>query len=97
MPRVRLAGQLICADAEEAEIVRRHLPDHLVATRAEQGCLSFEVTPTADPLVWQVAEVFADAAAFEVHQRRMVTSPWGRATAKIERRYTVEDIARPET
>jgi len=94
---MRLNGQLICADAEEAEIVRRHLPEHRVLTRAERGCLSFEVTPTADPLVWQVAEVFADAASLDAHQRRVATSPWGRATAGIERRYTIDGAARPET
>ncbi len=95
MPSVRLNGQLICADASQDEIVRRELPDHLVVTRAEPGCLSFEVTATADPLVWQVAEEFADAAAFEAHQRRVATSPWGRATTGIERRYTIDGDARP--
>lgn len=91
--RVHLSGQLRCADANQAESVRGHLPEHLRATRAEAGCLSFEVTPTADPLVWDVQEWFSDRLAFERHQARVAASPWGAATAAITRDYSVEETA----
>ena len=86
---MRLSGRLLCASAEEADIVRRHLPEHVRLTRAEPGCLSFEVTPTDDPLTWRVEERFADRAAFDAHQRRTRTSAWGAATAAIRRNYEV--------
>ncbi len=89
MPHVTLSGQLVCADDREADIVSRHLPRHVELTRAEPGCLSFQVRPTGDPRVWQVDECFADAAAFAAHQERVASSRWGRATAGIERRYAV--------
>lgn len=91
MGSVTLSGQLICRDPGEAEVVRRHLPRHIELTRAEPGCLRFEVRPTDDPLVWQVEERFIDPPAFAQHQQRVAASTWGRATAGIERRYTVEE------
>ncbi|OFI37190.1 antibiotic biosynthesis monooxygenase [Arthrobacter sp. SW1] len=89
MPEVTLSGELVCHTAVEAETVARYLPLHLELTRAEEGCLSFEVTRTSDPLVWRVEERFRDAEAFTGHQERVAASEWGRATAGIERRYTM--------
>ncbi|HEY1135493.1 MAG TPA: antibiotic biosynthesis monooxygenase [Nocardioides sp.] len=92
MGEVRLRGELVCDDAAEAATVAEHLPRHVALTRAEPGCRSFAVTPTDDPLVWQVDECFTDAAAFRAHQARVAASEWGVATARIERRYRVEGI-----
>lgn len=82
---VRLTGWLRCKDAAEADLVTRHLPEHRRLTLAEPGCLSFSVDPTPDPLVWRVAEAFADAAAFEAHQARTRASVWFAATKAIQR------------
>ena len=92
MSQVRLSGQLVCQSEDEAAIVLQHLSIHVKLTRAEAGCESFEVHQTDDPLVWQVDERFTDAAAFEAHQARVGASEWGRATAGIERRYTIHGI-----
>ncbi|MEA4943533.1 MAG: antibiotic biosynthesis monooxygenase [Propionicimonas sp.] len=89
---VGLRGQLVCRSSAEAEVVRRQLPQHRALTRAEPGCLAFEVRATDDPLVWQVDERFVDATAFAAHQARVAASEWGRATAGIERRYVVEGL-----
>lgn len=91
MPHVRLSGQLICTGDQETAIVAQHLPLHQHLTRAEPGCLTFEVQQTDDPHVWQVDEEFADDAAFAAHQERAANSEWGRATAGIERRYRFEE------
>ena len=87
--RVHLSGRLICRSEDEAATVRRHLPEHIRLTRAETGCLSFAVTPTGDPLVWQVVETFRDRASFDAHTARAGQSDWGRATTGILRDYTV--------
>lgn len=89
MTTLELTGRLLCADAAEAETVRRHLPRHIELTRAEPGCLRFEVEQSEDPLVWTVAERFADQAAFDAHQARVVSSDWGRATTAIQRDYVI--------
>lgn len=93
MSIVVLRGRLACADHQEASIVARLLPRHLELTRAESGCISFEVTATTNPLVWQVDERFVDAAAFEAHQKRVQSSDWGQATAGIRRDYVIEEGA----
>jgi len=93
MPRIQLTGTLICANEEQAAIVVSHLPRHIELTRAEAGCVRFDVTSTADPLVWDVAELFATEEAFRAHQERVAASEWGAATAGIERKYTIVEFA----
>lgn len=92
MAHVVLTGTLVCADEVQAAVVRRCLPMHAALSRAEPGCISFEVSATADPLVWQVDETFLDALSFQGHQARSRTSEWGRSTLGIERRYTVTGL-----
>ena len=91
MSRVSLSGRLVCASETEVAAVIATLPEHMRLSRAEPGCLSFEVTQTADPLVWRVEEAFVDRAAFEVHPARTKASEWGRATAGIVRDYEVRE------
>lgn len=90
MNPVRLTGRLICASDVQAELVGRHLPLHVELTRAEPGCITFDVATTDDPLVWAVDELFRDDIAFAEHQDRVASSEWGRVTSEIERRYAVD-------
>lgn len=69
--------------------MKRRLPDHVSLTRAESGCLSFEVSQTDDPLVWRVEELFVDRAAFDFHQQRTRASGWFTATSTIARDYNI--------
>jgi len=92
-PGVTLSGELRCADEDEAALVRAFLPEHVARTRAEPGCLSFDVDPTADALTWRVDERFIDEAAFDAHQRRVAASVWGSATAGIARAYVIRGRA----
>lgn len=92
MTEVTLTGKLVCASDAEAEIVERLLPEHVLSTRAEAGCLSFEVTRRGSSLVWDVAERFEDAEAFRAHQVRAAESAWGVETAAIRRDYTVAGL-----
>lgn len=84
-----LTGQLICTDEQQVEVVRTHLPEHIRLSRAEPGCLSFTVTQTDDPLIWQVDETFTDQAAFDAHQTRTKASAWFRASGHIQRRFSI--------
>ena len=89
---IRLTGQLICANAHQAGIVAAHLSDHIRLSRAEAGCLHFDITPTDDLLVWQVDESFTDQAAFDLHKQRTRASEWWRATADIRREFRVSGV-----
>lgn len=88
---VTLTGRIFCADETEAAVLRTHLPAHVDLTRAEAGCLRFEVVP-AGPPAWRVDEVFASAEAFRAHQARVAGSDWGRATAGFRRDYRIEGM-----
>ncbi|MHA7306013.1 putative quinol monooxygenase [Arthrobacter sp. TMN-49] len=89
MNNIIVTGQLICQGDDETAVVSEFLPRHIQLTRAEPGCISFDVNPTGDPQVWEVSECFQDAQSFERHQARVKASAWGRATASIKRSYSV--------
>ena len=89
---VTLDGFLRCASEDEAARVRAALPLHVRLTRAEPGCLRFDVTPTDDPLVWTVSEEFIDPAAFKAHQARAGASDWAQATQGIARDYSIKGM-----
>lgn len=89
---IRLRGRLICQSSAEAAAVHWHLPEHIRLTRAEAGCLQFEVTPTDDPLIWEVMESFRDRAAFDAHQARTRDSVWFAATKTILRDFRIEEL-----
>lgn len=86
---ITVTGQLIAADEDEAGLVRQYLPDHIRLSRAEPGCLTFNVDQTADPLVWALDESFADMTAFQAHQTRTKASIWFEKTAPLKRDFQV--------
>ncbi|WP_209427238.1 putative quinol monooxygenase [Pararhodobacter sp. SW119] len=89
---VRVSGHLRCASPQDADLLRQHLPEHVRLSRAEPGCLAFDVSPTQDSLVWRVEETFIDQAAFEFHKARTRASAWWQATAGIARDIAITGI-----
>ena len=86
---IRLTGTMTCPPGRLAE-VRAALPAHVALTRAEPGCVQFEVTEAADGR-FVVDEAFADRAAFEAHQSRGAASDWARVTRGLPRDYRVTE------
>lgn len=86
-----LTGRLICTSDAQAASVREYAAEHIRLTRAEPGCVTFDVVQTDDPMVWQVDEAFTDRAAFEAHQTRTASSDWARATQGIKRDFTLHE------
>ena len=92
MTRVSLTGFLVCRSLEEADRVSGLLPEHIRLTRAEPGCLRFEVWRSqADPCRFAVSETFRDRAAFEAHQSRAAATIWAKATKGIPREYEISE------
>lgn len=89
---IRLRGQLICMTPEDRSAVLAHLPDHIALTRAEPGCLSFEITETDDPFTFEVMEAFRNRASFDAHQARTRDSAWFAATRHILRDFRLEEV-----
>ncbi|WP_246132632.1 putative quinol monooxygenase [Devosia ginsengisoli] len=75
---------------ERLAAVTSALPAHIALTRAELGCLAFDVVPSPDdPGRFLVSEIFSDQAAFDAHQARAKSSAWAEITAGLHRHYTV--------
>jgi quinol monooxygenase YgiN len=89
---IRLTGRLICMTEDERAAVAAHLAAHVALTRAEPGCLAFDIGATDDPLVFEVNESFRDRAAFDAHQARTRASVWFAATRGILRDFRVEEL-----
>ncbi|PHM27979.1 putative quinol monooxygenase [Xenorhabdus innexi] len=89
---IKLTGHLVCRSAEESEVIRKYIPEHKRLTKEETGCLSFEVTETADPLIWKVEEIFKNKDDLDSHQKRMQASVWGKKTHYIAREYEIFEI-----
>ncbi|MCG7492123.1 putative quinol monooxygenase [Thalassobius sp. Cn5-15] len=87
---IHLTGAMICPP-ERLEAVRAALPDHIRLTRAEPGCLRFEVTEGSGGR-FEVDELFSDRAAFDAHQARGAASVWAKVTAGLPREYEISEV-----
>ena len=85
---VRVTGTLTCGTPAEVAVVEAYLPDHIALSRAEPGCLRFDVVQVA-PMVWRLDEAFADRAAFEAHQVRTRGSVWFTASQGLSRDFQI--------
>ncbi|MCF5873493.1 putative quinol monooxygenase [Aeromonas veronii] len=93
MRKVILKGFIIVPFID-LSLVKFELKRHIQLTRAETGCLIFEVTQDPlNPCRFDVYEEFVDEAAFQAHQARVKSSRWGEITVNVERHYTVTGIA----
>jgi quinol monooxygenase YgiN len=92
MPAV-LTGFLICRSLEESDRVSQLLPAHIRATRAELGCVRYEVWRSrADPVRFAVHGVFTGRKAYDAHCARAGDSDWGPATRHVPNDLRVTDM-----
>jgi quinol monooxygenase YgiN len=88
---VHLTGHMDVTD-DRIAAVKEAVMDHIALTRAEAGCISFEVTPCPDVKGrFLVAETFENRTAFDAHQIRTKASPWAKITADLPRDYTITE------
>ena len=81
--KVYLQGHINVPE-DRLDQVRQALPAHIALTRAEEGCISFEVAEDVERSGrFNVSEVFANQAAFDAHQDRAKNSDWFRITQGI--------------
>ena len=78
---------------DELEAVVGALEIHKKLTRAEPGCLKFNVRPDRELLGrFIVYEKFASQEAFDTHQTRVKQSEWGRISVNVERHYEITEL-----
>ncbi|GAG86353.1 unnamed protein product, partial [marine sediment metagenome] len=70
--------------------VKTALTDHIARTRAEEGCISFDVV-ASDEIDgrFMVSEIFINQTAFDAHQKRTKNSDWYKTTEGIPREYSI--------
>ena len=81
---IRLTGTLTCVTSDDLAILQTYLPDHMRLSRAELGCIRFDVTQSPDQMIWLLDETYVDRAAFEAHQTRNRASIcWARSQTLV--------------
>jgi len=95
MAKVTLRGH-IRISLGDLDAVLDEMHHHIELTRAEQGCLVFEITRDPhDPCRFEVYEEFADQAAFDRHQARVRGSRWGEVSSNVARHYEITRTGDP--
>lgn len=90
--RIGLSGHILVPD-HDLESVITALPEHIRLTRAEDGCVFFEVTQDPqNPNRFDVREEYTDKYAFEFHQARLAATPWAEITRNVTRHYQKTEI-----
>lgn len=85
MSKILLTGTMTCAP-DEVEAVLSIMPTHIRLSRAEPGCLQFDLwQDELRPCEFHVTERFRDERAFEAHQDRTRASDWFRVTGHMQR------------
>jgi quinol monooxygenase YgiN len=88
--RVRLSGY-IDVPVDRLDAVQVALQRHIDLTRAEPGCLAFNVTQCGEvPGRFLVSEEFASQADFDAHQARTRNSEWSSLSQGLSRNYEFE-------
>lgn len=91
MSKIVLEGYIEVPESDLAAVVAE-LPRHIALTRAEPGCIEFEVNQRADAtLVFDVYEQFESQSAFDAHQTRVRASKWAVVTGNVSRHYRVRE------
>ena len=91
---IALTGTLTCPTPDDLITVQTFLPGHITLSRAEPGCIRFDVIQTANPLVWQVDETYTDQAAFEAHQTRNRASIWWKMSQGLLRDFQLGETGK---
>ena len=85
MGKVTITGYLQVPEQELDEVAAA-LPTHRDLSRAEPGCLVFEVSQDeADRCRFNLYEQYTSRDAFEFHKNRAASSDWAAISANVER------------
>jgi len=90
MEKVILSGYILIPE-EQLKQAELALKEHIRLSQEESGCLVFKVE--RDIYVsgkYHVYEEFIHQEAFDFHQKRTATSPWGMLSKDFERVYSLK-------
>lgn len=91
MKTLILRGHIL-VPKEDLVAVNAALAEHIDRTRAEAGCIRFEVTVDPNNAArFNVLEEFRDREAFEHHQKRTAASHWATVSSRASRHYEITE------
>ncbi len=83
-----VSGYLLVPD-DDLPMVLELMPTHIALSRAEPGCLKFDLwQDPQNPNHICLSESFQDRAAFDTHAARGKASEWGQKTSHMTRHFT---------
>ncbi|MGL6209727.1 MAG: putative quinol monooxygenase [Paracoccaceae bacterium] len=85
---ILVTGTVTCTTPADLAVIEAYLPDHIALSRAEPGCLRFDIVQSG-PMEWQLDEAFVDQAAFVAHQVRTKASVWGEMSKNLSRDFKI--------
>lgn len=88
---ITLSGTLTCKTPDDCRVIETYLPEHNRLSRAEPGCVTFDVVQTANPLIWHLDETYTDRAAFDAHQARNRGSVWWQMSQGLIRDFKITE------
>lgn len=89
MTKITLSGHII-VPTQDLQSVRDALVEHIALTRAEDGCIVFDVNEHSEQAGrFDVYEEFIDSNSFAAHQARVRDSHWGKVSINVSRHYTI--------
>ena len=90
---IKLEGYLDVPASRWSEVLTA-LESHIEKTRAEAGCIKFNVTPCSEvEYRLLVSELFVDQTSFDAHQTRAGNSDWAKISAGIPRHYEITEVS----
>ncbi len=90
--RVIARGTITCPADKRSAIVPA-MKDHIRLSRAEPGCIQFDITASPSvPDTFVVTEEFANRAAFDAHTNRTRASDWWGISQHLPRQIIVQDV-----
>lgn len=92
MVKVILEGYIDVLESD-LDSINLELVTHIELTRAEEGCLVFQVEQDKENNNrFNVYEEFVSKEAFEKHQERVKKSRWGSVTKNVQRNYNIKGL-----
>ena len=86
-----ITGTITC-EAADLEMFLAAVAEHKRLSRAEPGCIEFEISQSAvDPCSFLVSERFENRAAFDAHTIRTRTSAWWAKTRHMPRDLVIKN------
>ncbi|MGB0370557.1 MAG: putative quinol monooxygenase [Opitutales bacterium] len=90
---MKVEGHIQFPQGANLQIIKLALDKHIELTRAEPGCILFEVTAHSEIRGrFNVKEEFESKEAFELHQERTQKSEWAEVSNNGLRHYTIHEV-----